>query len=171
MRYEEYITPESANDIGARLIIFPKFINSAISEVEIKEKVEEIAEKYNVVILVPSFSRARFWDESGERTVQKGNIDEIVEELKSGKYIGKTIFVNRYDGIDLPGDSCRLLVVDGLPPLNSIKDRYIQSVAPESTILLREQIQRIEQGMGRGVRSNDDTCCIVLMGDELQMYY
>ena len=161
------ITPESANDIGARLIIFPKFINSAISEVEIKEKVEEIAEKYNVVILVPSFSRARFWDESGERTVQKGNIDEIVEELKSGKYIGKTIFVNRYDGIDLPGDSCRLLVVDGLPPLNSIKDRYIQSVAPESTILLREQIQRIEQGMGRGVRSNDDTCCIVLMGDEL----
>lgn len=161
------ITPESANDIGSRLVIFPKFINNAISEVEIKEKVEEIAEKYNVVILVPSFSRARFWDESGERTAQKFNIDEIVEELKSGKYIGKTIFVNRYDGIDLPGDSCRLLVVDGLPPLNSIKDRYIQSVAPESTILLREQVQRIEQGMGRGVRSNDDTCCIVLMGDEL----
>ena len=60
-----------------------------------------------------------------------------------------------------------MLVIDGLPPLNSIKDRYIQSVAPQSTILLREQVQRIEQGMGRGVRSNDDECCIVLMGDEL----
>ena len=60
-----------------------------------------------------------------------------------------------------------MLVIDGLPPLNSIKDRYIQSVAPKSTILLREQVQRIEQGMGRGVRSNDDECCIVLMGDEL----
>ena len=119
------------------------------------------------MILVPSFSRAKFWDERGERTATKDNIDKIVEALKSGKHIGKIIFVNRYDGIDLPGDACRMLVIDGLPPLNSIKDRYIQSVAPQSTILLREQIQRIEQGMGRGVRSNDDECCIVLMGDEL----
>lgn len=28
-----------------------------------------------------------------------------------------------------------------------------------SNILRREQIQRIEQGMGRGVRSNSDSCC------------
>lgn len=161
------ITPENANDIGDRLIIFPKYVNSDISEMEIKEKVEEIAENYNVVILVPSFSRAKFWDEEGVRTTTKDNIDGMVQVLKSGKYVGKVIFVNRYDGIDLPGDACRMLVIDGLPPLNSIKDRYIQSVAPQSTTLLREQVQRIEQGMGRGVRSNDDECCIVLMGDEL----
>lgn len=161
------ITPENANDIGDRLIIFPKHINSDISEIEIKEKVEEIAKIYNVVILVPSFSRAKFWDEYGERIVTKDNINKIVEELKNGGYVGKTIFVNRYDGIDLPGDACRMLVIDGLPPLNSIKDRYIQSIAPQSTILLREQVQRIEQGMGRGIRSNDDECCVVLMGDEL----
>lgn len=159
------ITPENANDIGDRLIIFPKYVN--ISEMEIKEKVEEIAENYNVVILVPSFSRAKFWDEEGVRTTTKDNIGGMVQVLKSGKYVGKVIFVNRYDGIDLPGDACRMLVVDGLPPLSSIKDRYIQSVAPQSTTLLREQVQRIEQGMGRGVRSNDDECCIVLMGNEL----
>lgn len=161
------ITPENANDMGDRLIIFPKYVNSDISENEIKEKVEETAKKYNVVILVPSFSRAKFWDEQGVRTVTKDNIDRIVKALKSGQHVGKIIFVNRYDGIDLPGDACRMLVIDGLPPLNSIKDRYIQSVAPQSTILLREQVQRIEQGMGRGVRSNDDECCVVLMGDEL----
>ena len=161
------ITPENANDIGDRLVIFPKYVNSDISEIEIKEKVEEIAEKYNVVILVPSFSRAKFWDEGGLRTATKDNIDQKVAVLKSGKHVGEVIFVNRYDGIDLPGDACRMLVIDGLPPLNCIKDRYVQSVAPQSTILLREQVQRIEQGMGRGVRSNDDECCIVLMGDEL----
>ena len=161
------ITPENANDIGDRLIIFPKYVNSDISEIEIREKVEEIAEMYNVVILVPSFSRAKFWDEKEVGTATKDNIDRMVAALKSGKHIGKMIFVNRYDGIDLLGDACRMLVIDGLPPLNSIKDRYIQSVAPQSTTLLREQVQRIEQGMGRGVRSNDDECCIVLMGDEL----
>lgn len=116
------ITPENANDIGDRLIIFPKYVNSDISEIEIKEKIEKIAEKYNVVILVPSFSRAKFWDERGIRTATKDNIDKIVAALKSGKHVGKIIFVNRYDGIDLPGDACRMLVIDGLPPLNSIKD-------------------------------------------------
>lgn len=35
------ITPENANDMGDRLIIFPKYVNSDISEIEIKEKVEE----------------------------------------------------------------------------------------------------------------------------------
>lgn len=164
---ENIITPENANDIGDRLILFPKHINSDISESDIRIKVEEIAKEHNVVILVPSFNRARFWDEEGKRIVKKENIDKVVDYLKSGKHLGKVIFVNRYDGIDLPGDACRMLVIDGLPPLNSIKDRYIQSVAPLSTTLLREQVQRIEQGMGRGVRSNDDECCVVLMGDEL----
>ena len=161
------ISPENANDIGDRLILFPKHVNSDITDEEIKLKVEEVANRYNVVVLVPSFRRARFWDPETKCTVKKNNIEEAVETLKSGKHVGKVVIVNRYDGIDLPGDACRLLVIDGLPPLNSIKDRYIQSVAPQSTTLLREQVQRIEQGMGRGVRSNDDECCIVLMGNEL----
>lgn len=161
------ITPENANDIGDRLILFPKHINNDISDTDIKTKVEETASKYNVVILVPSFNRAKFWDSEEKCTVKKENIDKVIDCLKSGKRLGKVVIVNRYDGIDLPGEACRMLVIDGLPPLNSIKDRYIQSIAPQSTTLLREQVQRIEQGMGRGVRSNDDECCIVLMGDEL----
>ena len=164
---ENIITPNNANDIGDRLILFPKHINYDISDNEIKEKVEEISKKYNVVIIVPSFFRAKFWDENKENTATNDNIDQIVSSLKRGEHLGKIVFVNRYDGIDLPGDACRMLVIDGLPPLNSTRDRYIQSIVPESTILLKEQVQRIEQGMGRGVRSNNDRCCIVLMGDEL----
>ncbi len=161
------ITPENANDIGDRLILFPKHINNDISDVDIRTKVEQIAIQYNVIILVPSFNRAKFWDSEEKYTVKKENIDRVVEALKSGKHLGMVVIANRYDGIDLPGDACRMLVIDGLPPLNRIKDRYIQSIAPLSTILLREQVQRIEQGMGRGVRSTNDECCIVLMGDEL----
>lgn len=161
------ITPEYANDIGNRLIIFPKYINSSISEFEIKQKIDTLAEKYNVVVIVPSFSRAQFWKDSDTIITTKDDISDTIEALKSGTHIGKVVIVNRYDGIDLPGDACRMLVIDGLPPLNSLKERYHQSIVPQMTTLLREQVQRIEQGMGRGVRSNDDECCIILMGDEL----
>ena len=96
---------------------------------------------------------------------QTGNSVCVIALKK--KHIGLFVFVNRYDGIDLPDDACRMLVIDGLPPLRNEKDKYIQSVDSSSNILRREQIQRIEQGMGRGVRSNSDSCCIVLMGDNL----
>ena len=32
---------------------------------------------------------------------------------------------------------------------------------------IRNKIQKIEQGMGRGVRSNNDYCGVIIMGDPL----
>ena len=160
------ISPDNANDIGDRLILFPRHLNSEITNDDIKNKVFSIAKDYNVVVIVPSFERAKFWDPDGLRTIAKEKIEGTVTALKA-KHVGLVVFVNRYDGIDLPDDACRMLVIDGLPPLRNEKDKYIQRVDPSSNILRREQIQRIEQGMGRGVRSNSDSCCIVLMGDNL----
>lgn len=160
------ISPDNANDIGDRLILFPRHLNSEITNDDIRNKVFSIAQTHNVVVIVPSFDRAKYWDLEGFRTITKDNIEKAVIALKK-KYVGLFVFVNRYDGIDLPDDACRMLVIDGLPPLRNEKDKYIQSVDSSSNILRREQIQRIEQGMGRGVRSNSDSCCIVLMGDNL----
>ena len=137
-----------------------------ISDDDIKEKLFSLAKKHNVVVIVPSSERAKYWTKVENNIITKENIEEKVAELKSG-HIGLVVLVNRYDGIDLPDDACRVLVIDGLPPLKNEKDKYIQSVDPTSDILLHEQIQRIEQGMGRGIRSNMDSCCVVLMGDEL----
>ena len=160
------ITPDKANDIGDRLILFPQHLNSNITDDEIKEKIVLLSERYNVLIIVPSRERGKFWDDTEKNIIDKENIEKIVKELKQ-RHVGLVILVNRYDGIDLPDDACRLLVIDGLPPLRSEYDKYVQSINPGSTLLLREQMQRIEQGMGRGVRSNSDSCCIVLMGSKL----
>lgn len=160
------ISPDNANDIGDRLILFPRHLNSEITNDDIKNKVFSVAQSYNVVVIVPSFERAKYWDPQGLRTITKENIERAVLALKT-KHIGLFVFVNRYDGIDLPDDACRMLIIDGLPPLRNEKDKYIQSIDSTSNILRREQIQRIEQGMGRGVRSNSDSCCVILMGDNL----
>ena len=105
-----------------------------------------IAKEYNVIVIVPSFDRAKYWDPEGLRIVDKNNINKVVDAIKK-KTLGLFILVNRYDGIDLPDDACRLLVIDGLPPLNNEKDKYIQSIDSSCSILKHQQIQRIEQGM------------------------
>lgn len=162
----DIITPDKANDIGDRLILFPQHLNNNITDTEIKDKIIQLSEQYNIVVIVPSYERGCFWDNTGENIITKDNIESAVAELKQG-HVGLKIFLSRYDGIDLPDNACRMLVIDGLPPLRSEYDKYVQSINPTSSLQLREQIQRIEQGMGRGVRSNSDSCCVVLMGEKL----
>jgi len=65
-------------------------------------------------------------------------IATIVAALKK-EHVGLVVLVNRYDGIDLPDDACRILVIDGLPTLRSEYDKYMHSITPTSKLILREQ--------------------------------
>lgn len=67
----------------------------------------------------------------------------------------------------MPNDACRLLVIDGLPDVRRKIDKINQSVLSGSEELSSQYIQKIEQGMGRGIRSNEDYCVVVLMGGSL----
>ena len=160
------ITPEKANDIGERLIVVPKLINKELTEMEMRKALIEKAKEYNVVVLVPSFVMSKYWESNGGEVLSSGNISEGVSRIKENSH-GLYVIVNRYDGIDLPDNSCRILVIDGLPNISNMNDKYEQEVVRKSERIQREQIQRIEQGMGRGVRSSNDYCLIYLLGNQL----
>lgn len=160
------ISPEKANDIGERLIIVPKIINKELTEIEVRDALIQKAQNHNVIVLVPSFMMARYWEERGGIVLSAGNISRGVEDIKT-RNSGLYVIVNRYDGIDLPDDACRILVIDGLPNISNMDDKYEQEVVRKSERIQREQIQRIEQGMGRGVRSHNDYCLIYLLGNQL----
>lgn len=160
------ISPEKANDIGDRLIIFPQVMNKQIADDEIKGKIKEMSIEHNVVIIVPSYNRAKYWSDIKDMELNKDNLDQGVERLKH-EHVGVTVLINKYDGIDLPDDACRVLVIDGLPSMRSEFDCFEQNANPNNQRLRREQIQKIEQGMGRGVRSNTDYCVVVLLGKGL----
>lgn len=162
-KIEKVISPEKANDIGDRLILFPHVMNKSISDDEIKHKLKKISNDYNVVVIVPSYFRSKYWDDVADMTLTSLNMNDGVTKLKNG-HVGLTVLVNKYDGIDLPDDACRVLVIDGLPNMRSEYDCFEQNANPLNRRLCSEQIQKIEQGMGRGVRSNTDYCAIVLMG-------
>lgn len=169
MNFDEKMTvisPEKANDIGERLIVVPKIINKDITEFEIRNAIAQKAKNYNVVVLVPSYAMSELWKEQGGIVFNSGNISQGIKSIKSRKN-GLYVFVNRYDGIDLPDDACRIIVVDGLPNISNMNDKYEQEVVRRSERIQREQIQRIEQGMGRGVRSSNDYCLVYLLGNQL----
>ena len=116
------ITPEKVNDIGERLIIFPKYLNPKIKDDEIKRAICDVDKNNNVVVIVPSFDRVGFWSDIKNIQVlssSEGNIQDGVDMLKSGEFVGITILINKYDGIDLPVETCRMLVIDGLLSMRS----------------------------------------------------
>ncbi|MFM9458164.1 hypothetical protein [Streptomyces europaeiscabiei] len=75
--------------------------------------------------------------------------------------------VDKYDGIDLPRKACEVLVLDGLPQAYGGLTRREAIVVGDSDAMVNRQLQRIEQGMGRGVRSVNDHCVVLLKGPHL----
>ena len=162
----EPITPNAASDLGDRMILSPQEINPSISEEEIRNALREMANDINVVVLVPSHRRAQEWERVANITAAADSIAMAVEQLQSG-HVGLVVLVNKYDGIDLPDDACRVLVIDGLPQMYGGIERRNAVLLGETDAMVGRQLQRVEQGMGRGVRSADDHCVILLMGSRL----
>jgi len=163
---EKPIRPKGGGDIGDRMILAPQEINPDYTVDEIKDLVSDIAKTRNVVVIVPSKWRAEFWSDVTNQLLDKDNIHLGVAKLKAG-HVGLTVLVNKYDGIDLPRDACELLVVDGLPEVYGLGERLEMLLLDGTKRQLVRQIQRIEQGMGRGVRSSDDYCVVLLLGGRL----
>lgn len=162
----EAICPDTYGDVGDRLILMPQVINPELSDDNIKQLCSHAKKFMNVVIIVPSDYRANYWRDVADSILKKNNIHTGIASLKSTK-AGLTVLVNRYDGIDLPNDACRLLVIDGLPDVRRMIDKVEEGILLGTDRTATQITQRVEQGMGRGVRSNDDYCAVLLMGKTL----
>lgn len=160
------VTPKLASDIGDRMIIAPQELNPEIADDELMTFVNWMSKSMNVVVIVPSIKRAAFWNPVAKQVLNAENLRAGVDAMRAG-VVGVTVLVNKYDGVDLPGDACRALVIDGLPEIERPLDRWDGSTLENSDAMLTRHIQRIEQGMGRGIRSNDDFCVVFLMGARL----
>jgi tetratricopeptide (TPR) repeat protein len=160
------IVPVSSQSMGERMILMPQELNPDFDGDDIRKLLVALAKKENVVVIVPSKPAAELWQGVADQILLADNVVDGIANLRR-KHVGLTVLVNRYDGIDLPHDACRLLAIVGLPEVTSYTELTDMAVLSDSRSGLRRHMQRIEQGMGRGVRSNDDYCVVLLLGPKL----
>tara|TARA_R110002124_G_C8947866_1_gene513138 strand:+ start:832 stop:2937 length:2106 start_codon:yes stop_codon:yes gene_type:complete len=160
------IVPTSSQSMGERMILMPQELNTDLPGEQIVKFLRDFADEVNVVVIVPSKLASEDWQRVADRILVGDEVAEGVEELRTG-HVGLVVLVNRYDGIDLPGDACRILAVVDLPEVTSFVDKLDSDLLGDTDVSLRRQIERIEQGMGRGVRSNEDHCAVLLIGSRL----
>lgn len=162
---ENTLKPGNSKDIGDKLILTPASINRDFNR---EFMISYLANKNdrNIVTLVSSIKHAQLWIENGFTLPTKHEIINDLEELKEvqGQHV---VLANRYDGIDLADETCRVLVIDGVPLSSNLNDRFNIYNRPDSKLLNIQQAQKIEQGLGRTVRSVNDYSIVFLIGNDL----
>ncbi len=160
----------SVAGISERMILVPGLMSFAFdAKADTAKLMKWVSETENsgVVVLAPSNEAAKVWGDVAEVAEGPAQVDQQVERLQSGKTFGPVVFANRYDGIDLRGDSCRLLVMWGLPQGTSSYDQFRAGVLYGGKSMTRLLAQRVEQGIGRGARGSGDYCIVMLLGVDL----
>ena len=160
------LVPLSSQSMGERMILMPQELNTDLTNKDIRTLLVDLAETHNIVVIVPSEQASKFWKDNADQILMGDEVVPGIERLKE-EHVGLTVLMNRYDGIDLPGNACRVLVIVDLPEVSSYAEIVDGEILSNSAHNLKRQIERIEQGMGRGVRSNDDYCVVILLGAKL----
>lgn len=125
------ITPRTADDLGDRMILMPLETFTGTTDEQVRDFLTEQATRHNVVVIVPSRRRAEFWRRHAAAVHDAGSIHAGVEALRRG-HVGLAVLINKYDGIDLPGNACRILALDGVPEAYGALDR-IEAMALEDS--------------------------------------
>lgn len=160
------IAPKTVSGVGRRMILFPS--PEQLTSNEFYDLIQkELNERHGIVKLSSSTNRELTNQLSCYEPIGNEKVIEAIESLRQGSQARLVSFVNRYNGIDLPDDACRVLILDDLPIGGDDIDVILSGYLPESDITAQRIAQRIEQGMGRGVRGASDHCVVLVAGYRL----
>lgn len=154
---------------GERMVLLPSLMHDDLSrEAMVHGFAKPNAKRrYGTVVLTPSFGRSKDWETLGAVVATKDTVAAVIDGLKKGAYAQTSVLVNRYDGIDLPDDSCRILIFDSRPFSESLIDLNQEFCRPDSDATLMRTVRSVEQGMGRSVRGEKDYSVVVVVGADL----
>ena len=154
---------------GEKMILIPSLIHDDLTRDRIISFISKPAKtrRFGIVALVSSFGKTKLYFDQGAISPNTTNLLNEIKKLKNGNFECCVVLANRYDGIDLPDESCRILTIDGKPNFTSLADKYEEQSRLNSDYNNIKIAQKIEQGLGRSVRGEKDYSVILIIGTDL----
>ncbi|MHB1597069.1 MAG: DEAD/DEAH box helicase [Streptosporangiaceae bacterium] len=82
--------------------------------------------------------------------------DDTAVDAWSRAARGHLITAGRYDGLDLAGDICRLVIITTVPQASSEFERFVVAYLGDATFMRHRVGQRVTQALGRANRTSTD---------------
>ena len=160
---DRVIAPSTTAGECERLVLMPA---RSDEEAEDTELAARFVEDKKALILVPGYGRARRW----RAVASPPDVDKVAEavrDFRDDSGIPKLILAARYDGMDLPGDTCRVMIIDDLPAGSGPLERFLWERLNLSNSLRTLVASRIVQSFGRISRGLSDHGVVLLTGKRL----
>ncbi|MEQ1741737.1 MAG: DEAD/DEAH box helicase family protein [Candidatus Nitrotoga sp.] len=167
---DRVIEPPSDKGAGERMILPVALIDHKLEKCDIAALCQHFAKETNVVALTSSGNQSAVWAEAGALAKQGSDVDAAVSLLRSTSKGNFFVFAQRFDGVDLPDDACRILVIDGTPIGDRLCDQIDAERQKNSPGHNTRVVNRLEQALGRAVRSSADFAAILLVGSDLASF-
>ncbi|PZF09955.1 hypothetical protein DEJ25_13295 [Curtobacterium sp. MCPF17_011] len=155
---------------GRRFFVFPE-LAATNSATDLGKDIVKRAGK--ALVLAPSRARAEsVADELGGARWPRLTIDDVSDGMApfAGAKHAVCGLASRYDGLDLPGEACRCVVMDSTPDQDSLQERFLSGRARAGVAFAERVRARIIQGTGRATRGPRDIAVVLIYGSDLARY-
>ena len=161
------ISPPTNAGECERLVLFPSAAPN-VEDVNEHKTIGTFLHEHKALIIVPTYRHARAWSEIAVPP-ESGSVPERVRAFRHSETDRKEklILVGRCDGVDLPGDTCRVLVIDDLPVGSGPLERFLWGRLSINSFLGNTVASRLVQSFGRISRGMSDHGVIVITGRKL----
>jgi Superfamily II helicase len=164
-RITHQISPDNDAGNGERLILLSSLFKD---RPDIKDVATEIVKKHKLLVSVPSYTKANAWKHIGTPPTRE-NFSTQLQAFRQASS-GAFILVSRIDGIDLPQDTCRVMLIDGAPSGTSLMDQYLFQHLSLSNLFSTKMAGRITQLLGRINRGRSDYGAFLIHGGDLNIW-
>lgn len=159
--------------IGRRLFFFPELYSPGISDQLNKELILKAGRS---LYITSSDKDLKEKMEDFKESLPEHKIvtaDQYEQDTSEFLAFDKAILflANRYDGIDLKDDKCRLLILDKLSAGLNLQDRFLLEKLGANSNFKDRIRTKITQMVGRCTRSETDYSAVVIAGGELTDYF
>lgn len=162
---KKVVAPPTTAGECERMILIPSMLPHVEANQDTAATAEVIRDE-KAFILVPSYARSELWKD----VVSPPPSDKVTEHLDAFREAHppeKLLLTARYDGIDLPGDTCRVMVIDDLPAGSGPLERFQRDSLNMDNSTRSTIASRIVQSFGRISRGMTDHGVVLLTGEEL----